>query len=247
MISAIILTKNEEKNIRECLLSVSFCDEVLVIDDNSTDKTAEIADKFGAKVIKHSLDNDFGQQRNFGLEKAKGNWVLFVDADERVGSESQDEIKEKTKTNTVNGFCLKRIDFFMGRWLKHGEISSIKLLRLGRKNCGRWERTVDEIWKIKGTVGTLNKPLLHYSHPDLTQFLENINQRSTLNADYLFNEGKKNTLLEWLKPLAKFIRSYFFNLGFLDKTAGFVFAVLMSMHSFNVRVKLYLLIKRHEK
>lgn len=247
MISAVILTGNEEENIRECLKSVSWCDEILVIDDESTDKTVLIAEEFGTKVIKHPLNDDFGQQRNFGLSQAKGDWILFVDADERVSGELRDEIKEKILLSNINGFYLRRIDFFMGRWLKHGEISNIKLLRLGRKNAGKWERTVDEVWKIGGNIETLKNPLLHYSHSSLTQFLENINRRSTMNAEYLFKTGKKINLFEWLKPKFKFIQNFFFKLGFLDGTAGFVFAVLMSLHSFSVRVKLYLLLKRDEK
>ncbi len=247
MISAVVLAKNEEKNINECLNSVSFCDEVLVIDDNSTDKTREIAEKLGAKVIGHNLRGDFSQQRNFGLEQAKGNWVLFVDADERISPKLREEIIENTQKSNKKGFYLKRIDFFMGTWLKYGEIADIKLLRLGRKDAGKWERPVDEIWKIERNTVTLRNPLLHYSHPNLTQFLENINQRSTINAEHLFKTGHKMNLFEWSKPKFKFIQNYFLRLGFLDKTAGFVFAVLMSLHSFSVRVKLYLLIKRHEK
>jgi len=245
MISAVVLTKNEEKNIKECLSGLKWCDEIIVIDDDSTDETREIAEKLGAKVIKHSLGDDFTQQRNFGLEKSRGDWVFFVDADERVGSELADEIKEGIKKDKANGFYFRRIDMFLGKWLSHGEISRLRILRLGKKGGGNWERKVDEIWKIKGKTKTFRSPLLHYSHPALAEFLRSINERSTLNAREFYDEGKRLNLIEWLKPPAKFLQNYFLRLGFLEGTQGFVFAVLMSLHSFLVRGKLYLLWARN--
>jgi len=256
MISAIVLTKNEEKNIKECLEGLQWCDEVLVIDDYSLDKTVQIARKLGAKVIKHSLGNDFSQQRNFALTQTKGEWVFFVDADERVSPALATEIKELTHDNAVarkcaKGFYLKRWDFFMGRWLKHGEVGGVrglggvKILRLARRDAGEWIRRVDEKWVVKGKTKTLESPLLHYPHPNLTEFLTSISGRSTLNAAEFYQEGKKIILWEWFKPLAKFIQNYFLKLGILDGVQGFVFAVLMSLHSFLVRGKLYILWARN--
>lgn len=254
MISAVVLTKNEEKNIRECLSGLSWCDEVLVIDDNSTDKTREIAEECGAKIIGHSLDGNFAGQRNFGLEKAKGDWVFFVDADERVSRELEEEIKEKLKENRgIKGYYLRRVDNFMGKWLKHGEIGGvggiggIKILRLAKKGAGKWVRNVDEVWKIDGKTEILKNPLLHYPHPNLTQFLESVNERSTMNAEYLFEKNEKLNFFEWGKPFLKFIQNYFLKFGFLDGMSGFVFAVLMSLHSFLVRGKLYLLWRKSKR
>jgi len=247
MISAVVLTKNEGKNIKECLSGLKWCDEILVVDDDSDDKTIEMAERFGANVIKRSLNGDFAGQRNFGLKNTKGDWVLFVDADERVSKELADEIKESVKKDDVNGFYFRRIDNFMGKWLKHGEIGGIRILRLAKKSGGNWTRKVDEIWEIKGKIKTLKNPLLHYSHPTMTEFFTSINERSTLNAKEFYDGGRRITLIEWLKPKTKFIQNYFFRLGFLDGTQGFVFAVLMSLHSFLVRGKLYLLWQREKK
>lgn len=241
MISAIVLTKNEEKNIKECLLGLTWCDEIIVLDDDSVDGTVKIAEKLGARVIRHSLDGNFAEQRNFGLEKAKGEWIFFVDADERVSKELAEEIKEGIKDDDVAGFYFRRIDNFMGKWLKRGEIGRLKILRLARKGKGEWKRKVDEIWEIKGKTKTFKSPLLHYSHPTLSEFLTSINERSTLNAREFYEKGRRVAFIEWLKPPAKFIQNYFFYLGFLDGIPGFVFAVLMSLHSFLVRAKLYLL------
>ena len=244
MISAIVLTKNEEKNIKECLEGLQWCDEILVIDDYSSDKTVQIARKLGAKVIKHSLDNDFSQQRNFAISQSRGDWIFFVDADERVSKELKDEIQKKVKEEKgIVGYFFPRIDFFLGRWLKHGEIGSIRILRLAKRNSGYWKRRVDEKWEITGIIKTMKNPLLHFSHPSLTEFLESINKRSTLNAEEFYQEKKAVRLWDWIKPLAKFIQNYFLRMGFLDGIQGFIFALLMSFHSFLVRGKLYLLVK----
>ncbi len=248
MITAIVLTKNEEKNIKECLEGLNWCDELLVIDDNSEDNTTKIAKECGAKVLDHSLDDDFAAQRNFGLSKAQSEWIFFVDADERVSKKLGNEIEEKIKEdNKVEGYYLKRNDYFLSRLLRYGETGSLRILRLGRKNSGKWNRRVDEVWGVKGQTETLENPLLHFSHSNLVQFLESINKRSTLNAQYLFENGYNLNLFEWSKPFLKFIQNYLLKLGFLDGVRGFIFAVLMSLHSFLVRGKLYLLLVRGEK
>lgn len=254
-ISAVILTKNEEKNIGECLETLRWCDEVIVIDDNSTDKTVEIAKKMGAKVFARSLDNDFASQRNFALRQAlhqngtgqvRGEWVLFVDADERVPAQLRAEIKSTInhKPSTINGYFLKREDKIWGRTLKHGETAGVRLLRLGRKGAGEWRRAVDEVWEIRGETATLENPLIHYPHQTLTEFLGSINFHSTLNARAFYDEGKRTTFFDWFKPPVKFIQNWIFRLGFLDGMPGFIVALLMSFHSFLVRSKLYLLWKK---
>lgn len=259
MISAVVLTKNEEQNIGKCLSCLKWCDEILVIDDDSADKTVKIATEQGTKVIRHRLEGDFSFQRNFGLSQTKEDWVFFVDADERVSGELKEEILSSINTNeNVNGFYFRRIDFFpnspnMGKWLRHGEIGGVggfggvKILRLARRNAGVWVRRVDEKWEVKGKTKTLAHPLLHYPHPSLTEFLTSINERSTLNAQQLIKEGKRLNIFEWLKPKLKFFLNFFFRLGFLDGLHGFVFAVLMSFHSFLVRGKLYLLLGKDKK
>src|SRR5579863_116306 len=120
MISAVILTRNEEKNIGACLDSISWCDEKIVIDDHSQDKTVEIAKKKGAKVFLRLMNNDFSEQRNYGLEKAKGDWVLFIDADERISSALWYEIMQHTSESIEDyvGFYIRREDTMWGKVLK---------------------------------------------------------------------------------------------------------------------------------
>ena len=150
MISVVILTKNEEKHIGDCLDSLSWCDEKIVIDDHSDDKTVEIAKAKGAKVFIRSLHNDFSQQRNFGLEKAQEDWILFIDADERVSSALWYEIMQHMSESIDDhaGFYLKRQDTMWGKVLKYGETGNIKLLRLAKKGTGKWVGNVHEQWKV---------------------------------------------------------------------------------------------------
>ena len=243
MISAVVLAKNEEKAIETCLKTLKWCDEVIVIDDYSEDKTVKMAEKLGAKIIKHHLNDDFAAQRNFGLSQAQSNWVLFIDADEKVSPQLRAEIQRAIK-GEIKGFYLKRTDFLFGRQLKHGETSRVRLLRLARKNAGEWKRRVDETWEIKGQTATLNNPLLHSPHPTMTDFLKSINFKSSLNAQALYEEGKQTRFWDWFKPPAKFVQNWIFRLGFLDGMPGFIMALMMSFHSFLVRAKLYLLWKQ---
>lgn len=243
MISAIVLTKNSASTLERTLKSIGWCDEIIVIDDESTDGTESIARTHRASFFVHPLGEDFAQQRNFGLIKAKGEWVLFVDSDEVVSHELKKEILRSTQDDKETvGYYLKRKDFVFGKWLAHGETANVRLLRLAKKDAGKWTRSVHEIWDIQGHTGELENPLLHYPHPTVREFIDDINWYSTLNAKLLKAEGKKSSLLEIVfYPLAKFKQNYIFRFGFLDGTPGVLIAILMSFHSFLTRAKLYLL------
>lgn len=253
MISVVILTKNEEDNISDCIKCISWCDEVIVIDDYSEDKTVEIAKKLNAKIFKHSMDNDFSMQRNFGLSKAKGNWVLFVDADERISDALAFEISNIANQITdqilgkYSGFYIRRNDFMWGRKLMQGEAGGIKLLRLAEKNFGKWEGRVHEKWKVKGRIGELKNPIIHYPHKTFQEFLKEINFYTTIRANELHREGRNANFLSVLVyPLGKFILNYFLRRGFLDGVPGLIVATTMSFHSFLVRGKLWLIDSKDE-
>lgn len=248
MISAVVLTKNEEKHIEACLRSLAWCDERIVVDDNSDDKTREIAKKLGATVYEHPLDNDFSKQRNFALEIAKGDWVLFLDADERVSPSLLSEITSLLHQQRsfvyehVNGFFIQRRDIMWGKPLKHGEAGNAKILRLARKNCGKWKGDVHEVWKVKGKTTALNNPILHYPHENIEEFLKEINFYTDIRAKELHAKKKKASFLSIIAyPKAKFLYNYVFLRGFLDGIPGLITATLMSFHSYLVRAKLWLL------
>jgi glycosyltransferase involved in cell wall biosynthesis len=241
MISAIVLTKNEAHNLERCLKSLDWCDEVIVIDDNSTDNTVDVAKRHSAKIIRHQLI-DFASQRNFGLEQAKNDWVLYVDTDEIVTDALRDEIVSAIKHDLIAGYALQRMDSMWGRQLRYGETGDIRLLRLAKKGAGEWVGKVHEKWEIKGEIATLREPLKHYPHPTISEFISEINTYSSLRAEELQEQGiKAGAFTIIFYPKAKFFANYFVKLGFLDGMPGLVSALLMSLHSFLVRGKLWLL------
>ncbi|MCH7641055.1 glycosyltransferase family 2 protein [Patescibacteria group bacterium] len=242
-ISVVILTKNEEKNIAECIDSVGFVDEIIVIDDYSSDKTAEVGEELGGIVYKRKLNSDFAAQRNYGLKKSNGDWILFVDADERISRALASEIIQTINNPTLefDGFYLRRVDSMWGRKLNYGEFGGVKLLRLARKDSGNWVRRVHEVWRVEGNTYNLSNPILHYPHPTVRDFVRHINSYSTLHAQANKEEGKKSNLLKimfW--PPGKFFYNYFFKLGFLDGLSGFVSAIIMSFSSYLAWGKLWL-------
>lgn len=241
MISAIALTKNSQKTLARCLSSLSFCHEMIVVDDNSTDDTVKIAQKLGAVIYNRELDGNFAGQRNFALKKATNPWVLFIDSDEEVSISLVKEIKEAIKSNhQYNGYFIPRKDVFAGKILKYGETNHIKLLRLAKKDAGSWKRKVHEYWDIQGPVGELENPIYHYPHPTVREFLSDIDTYSTLHAEELDKEGRKaNILTIILYPASKFIQNYILRFGFLDGAEGFIIAVMMSFHSFLSQGKLW--------
>ena len=244
-ISAVILSKNEENNIRKCLETLNFCDEIIVIDDNSSDNTKEIVKTFKVKLFTRKLNNNFADQRNFGLDKAKNEWVIFLDADERISNSLSDEIKKVIKENGVDGYYIKRIDNIWGKEIKHGETGNIRLLRLARKNAGRWERKVHEEWKINGKTKLLVNPIIHYPHQTIGEFIKDINYFSDIHAKANLEEGKKSNIFKIIfYPKLKFIKNYFLYLGFLDSIQGLLIALIMSLHSFLSWSKLWTLQKK---
>lgn len=249
MISAVILTKNEESNIADCLKTLGFCDEIIVVDDNSEDTTVEIAKKAKEKVFTHSLENDFSKQRNFGLEKSSGDWVFFIDADERVSDGLAYEITQRLRDpeRLHVGYVMQRVDYIWGKKLKHGEVGNVRLLRLVQKKAGKWEGDVHEKLRVHGSLGTLKNPLLHYPHPTVSEFLQDINLYTSLRAKQLYKQGvKANFWSVVIYPKAKFFVNYFLKMGFLDGVAGLVIALMMSFHSFLVRGKLWLLWQKNK-
>lgn len=246
MISAVILTKNEEKNISRSIKSVEFCDEILLIDDYSSDNTVNIAEELGAIVYQRKLEGDFGRQRNFGLTKSRGEWILFVDADEEVSENLQKEIGKivKNRKAEADAYYIKRRDYWWGRELKFGEVLPARkkgFMRLAKKNCGKWFGSVHEVFRpLTASTKKLNSFLNHYPHQTIKEFLKEINFYSSVRARELAKMKKNITLGEIiLFPIGKFIQNYIIRLGFLDGPAGFVYAFLMSFHSYLVRVKLY--------
>lgn len=242
MISAVILTHNDQETIGDVLETLKWCDERIIVDDNSTDKTLEVVKPYNVTIIKHALIDDFAAQRNIGLVKAKGEWVLFVDSDELVPVALQKEILKRlaSPAGRVQGYYISRKDFLFGRELRYGETANVRLLRLAKKGSGKWERQVHETWNIQGPVASLTTPLLHYPHPTVSEFLSQVNRYTTINARVFYNAGIRASAWQIiLYPKAKFVQNYILRRGFLDGIAGLVVAFMMSFHSFLTRGKLW--------
>lgn len=242
-VSAIILTKDNREIIKRCIDSISFAEEIIVVDDFSTDETRKEAKRLGAKVYKRKLDNNFAEQRNFGIKKTKGKWILFVDSDEVVTKELGDEIIQVTSNPFIRteGFYIKRQDFMWDKKIKHGEMGNTKLLRLARNGAGKWKRRVHEYWNVVGRTKSLNNPIHHYPHENLKEFIKSINWFSTLHAKENQKEGKRSNVLKIIAwPKGHFIVNWILKRGFLDGTRGFVIALIMSFHSFLAWSKLWI-------
>src|SRR5260221_6197879 len=196
MITTVVLTHNDEEKIGKTLQSLAWCNERIVIDDYSSDKTIVIAEKHGVKIFKRRLNNDFAAQRNYGLEKALGDWVLFVDSDEVVSEQLSQEIQQTLKNSSYDGFFLKRQDVLFGKKLQFGETTAVRLLRLARKSAGKWERPVHEVWNVQGNIVELKNPIIHYPHATMAEFIDDINGYSTQNARLMFDQGKRAGGLE---------------------------------------------------
>lgn len=244
-LSVIILTKNEENNILDCLESVKDTGEIIVIDDYSEDRTLEIIKNFDSKikVFLRKVNRDFSTQRNFGLSKATCEWALFIDADERASRNLLSEINSRIIKNNADGFLIKRKDILWGRKLRYGETGSISLLKLARRSAGKWEGNVHETWRVRGKIEELDNELVHYPHQSVSEFLKEINLYSSIRAEELKKQGIKTSWSDiMLYSKAKFLKNYFLKLGFFDGLPGLVLALMMSFHSFLVRAKLWLLL-----
>lgn len=247
-ITAIVLTRNNEDTIGFLVRSLRWCDEILVYDDASTDGTVDEAKASGATVIVHTLSDNFAAHRNDALAQASGEWVFFVDSDEEVTKELADEILREIQISNYQGYMLKRQDYFLGKAMRFGETANVRLLRLAKKNAGRWKGTVHEEWNINGKVGELHNPLLHEPHPTISGFLDDINYYSSLVARERIKQGKRVSFWQIVcYPLGKFIQNYFFRQGYSDGMQGAIMAFIMSFHSFLVRGKMYVLQKRKTK
>ncbi len=246
MLTAIILTKNSEKTLKDALMSVSFAQEIIVIDDVSSDTTKEIALQNKAVFYSRFSNGDFSAQRNWAMEKAQYEWILFVDSDENVTAKLQVEIQSflRKETEPVAAY-IKRHDYFWGKKLRYGEVLSARnkgLIRLMKKGSGKWIGSVHETYQVKQNLKTISfiHELSHYPHQSLKEYLFDVNFYSTLRAQELLRRKTKPSVFKLIVfPLSKFILTYFFYGGFLDGPAGFTYSFLMSFHSFLVQAKLF--------
>ncbi len=210
-ISVTIITRNEEKNIQDCLDSVTWAQEIVLVDAESTDRTVEIARQFTPKVLVRPWSG-FAAQKNFALARATQPWVLSLDADERVTLPLCERIREIVAADgPLDGYYLPRKNFFGGRWIRHGMWYPDYQLRLFRRNSGSFQYVnVHETMKVEGHLGYLQTPLLHFSYDGIEDFVQRSNVYSTLAAQDLMRRGKRISYRKLLfGPLGRFCAMYF--------------------------------------
>ena len=232
MISAIVITKNEEENIERCLTSLSWVDEIIVVDSESTDKTVVLAGNFTPHVFVHPWPG-YSRQKNFALEKARGEWILSIDSDEVIEDKLKEEILETiSRPHPYHGFYIPRKNFFGKRWIRFGGWYPDYTLRLFKRGEGRFEkRHVHEEIKVSGRKGYLDRPLLHYTYQDLTDYSQRQLYYARLAGQEMLERGKRATLFDiTFRPIYNFFKSYLFRLGFLEGHLGLVLSVFSSVY-----------------
>lgn len=239
-IAALIITYNEEDNIGQCLETVKWCDEIILLDSYSDDKTVEIADQYTEKIYLRKFD-DFASQRNYALGKVTSDWVLVVDADERVTEELKGEIDEiLTAQDVLHAYKIPRKNYFLGKWIKYSGWYPDYTLRLFKNKGVSYSGKVHEGIKIGVEEGKLRNPLLHYTYKDLDDYLEKINLYTTIAAEEMYNRGKKKGLpYILLRPVLEFIKKYFLNKGFLLGKQGLFLAIISAYYQFVKYIKLW--------
>lgn len=232
-LSVVLVAHNAAAQLPECLASIAFADEVVIVDSGSADGTAEVAARYGARVVQKEWLG-YGRQKQFAVEQAGNDWVLCLDADERVSRELAASIVRALEAPASPVYRMARRNRFLGRWLRHGEGYPDWSTRLFDRRSARWsEDAVHEKVLHAVTPGTLEGDLLHESAEDLGRYMEKQNRYTALAAQQLFEQGRRAGALELLaSPLVRFVKFYLVRLGFLDGVPGLVHIAIGCMNSF---------------
>jgi glycosyltransferase involved in cell wall biosynthesis len=249
-LSCIIITYNEEENIRRCLEALCWCDEIVIADSGSTDETLKICNEFGCKIFNKEF-NGFGEFKQFAVSKVSNDWVLSIDSDEVVTEELKNEIISELGNDNIEpaGFYIPRSLFFLGKRFKYGKESKEYYLRLFNKNFGSFTQDrVHEKVLVEGKTVHLYSPMLHYSYNSLHQYFEKFNKYTTQAAEQLFEKGKKRSLFLTIIgfPLY-FFKNYILNRNFLNGWQGFLWALFSSWYPVVKYAKLWALWNKNNR
>lgn len=226
MISALAITYNEEANIEKFISSLSFADEVIIVDSNSTDKTVELAKQHNAKVIIRDFDN-FSNQKNFALQQVNHDWVVFFDLDETITQELAEEIKNTIKNSkNIAAFKVKRNFYFMGKRIKYSGFQNDVVIRIFKRNKAKYSNNlVHETLEVDGSVKILKHKSDHYSYKNFDHYNNKLTQYSKLQAQALYNKNVRPSIYHFIiRPCYRFWHQYLIRLGFLDGKEGFILA-----------------------
>lgn len=246
-ISLILLTKNEQENLKNNFKWLDKCNtinEIIVVDDNSTDATIDVAKKLASKnrivkIFSRGLDNDFSAQRNFAISKTSNDLILWLDADEYPDTKLIGFLNNINEHRFKN-YSFKRQDIFLGHTLKYGETAYLIFTRLFNKKYGKFTGQVHEEWQTNKFIKETELIIHHNSHSTLKSFIEKIDFYSTIRSKELFKQKIKTNQFQIIFfPIGKFLQNYFFRLGFLDGTPGIIMALCLSFHVFLNKSKLW--------
>lgn len=239
-LTVIIPTFNEESYLEDALFSVAFADEIIVVDSYSTDQTPEIAKKYATKFLQRAFDN-FSNQKNFALKEATGDWILFIDADERVTHSLEAEILETIQNPEHGGYKINFPHFYMNRFLYH---HSDDVLRLVKREGAKFTGSVHEKLHCNGSIGKLKNKMLHFTYKGLDNYIQKKESYAWFQAQQQFDKGKKATWFHlFIKPTYRFFRSFVLKGGFRDGVPGLTVAAVNAYGVFERYVKLMLLRK----
>ncbi|WP_426148225.1 glycosyltransferase family 2 protein [Polaromonas sp. DSR2-3-2] len=243
-LSVIVITQNEARNIEACLRSVQFADQIVVLDSGSTDQTAELACGLGAEVSFNSHWQGFGIQKNHALALANADWVLSIDADERLSAELQAEIQQVLANPVVDAYCFARLSSYCGQYIHHSGWYPDPVTRLFRRGAARFsDEIIHEKLVVKGRVGQLRGQLLHESFPDFETVLDKVDRYSSAGAQRLLSKGRSSSFPKALgHGLWAFFRTYFLQMGFLDGWMGLALAISNAEGTYYRYLKLWLLL-----
>jgi len=235
-----MITKNADQKLRGCLESLSFADEIVIVDCGSTDRTEQIAKEFGARWFVEPWKG-YGPQKNSAIDKCSHEWILTIDADERVPAHTARKIADIVSAEgAADAYSFRRKNYFHGKWIKVGDWWPDEVTRLMRGNSGRYERMIHESWATEGTIERLTCEIEHYSFDDFSDMFRVMNDYSNLTAEQMYMEGKKAGPGDAILRLGwMFFRNYFLKLGFLAGFDGFVIAATKAGGSFLKYAKLY--------
>ncbi len=229
-LSVVVISRDEELNIANCLASVSWADDIVLIDSQSVDRTVEIAKEHGARVFS-PIWNGYGPAKQEGVRQAKHDWILSLDADEVVSPELANEIRQVlNQDHDLAGFFIPRKTQFLGRWIMHCGWYPDHILRLFDRNRGGFtDSVVHEKVIVSGSTGYLRNDLLHYSYPSLEDYFNKYNRYTTLGAEEAFRRGVRAGWFEIaIKPYVAFLKHYIARQGFRDGLEGFLVSILSS-------------------
>lgn len=240
-ISALILAKNEENMISDCLSQLKFADEIIVLDQQSSDNTVKIAQKYTKKIIKTQID-DFAKNRDVLKKSAKNEWILYIDADERLEKQANIEIFNAIKNSKHSAYYFPRKNIILGKWLRYGGWWPDYVPRLFKKsNLIGWEGRVHESPRVEGSSGYFKSPLTHLTAPNISHMFNKSINWAKIEAELNFkaNKPRVNILKLIYSTFREFFSRYFLKLGFLDGTAGLIEAIYQGYHTAMVLVYLW--------